>query len=253
MNTDALVTSDLQALADASARNVPRLADTERRLEEALAKTPGVRRGRVLAVAVALGAGALVLPLPVWRTSGWDATLRSADGAVVTVHFSARDESAARRHALAIARGMGAEATVTAHRELAWRSVYAMARDSLFRIDVDAQGKSDAEVEAEIRTQLEQQGWNAGSVTIRRGDGVTAVEVGADRDGHHIQVLEKSTGPDADHVQIAPEPLDTTREPGMTDEQLRQKILAQLRARGMDGDVIVQGDLVQIRAEKSSH
>jgi hypothetical protein len=156
VNTDPLVTSDLRALAD-----------TERRLEEVLAKGPGVRRGRVFAVAVALGAGALVLPLPVWRTNWWDATLRSADGATVTVHFAAPDESAARGDALAIARGMGAEATVVPHHELAWRSVYAMARDSLFRVDVDARGKSDELVEAEIRTQLAEQGWN--------------------RDGHHIQ------------------------------------------------------------------
>jgi hypothetical protein len=205
----------------------------------------------VLAVAIALGTGALVLPLPVWRSHGWDATLRSASGASITVHFSAPDESAARRHALAIARTMGAEATVVPHRELAWRSVYAMARDGLFRVDVDARGKSDEEVEAEIRTQLEQQGWTAGSVTVRRGDGVTAVEVGADRDGRHIQVLGKSTGPDADHVQMAPEPLDTSREPTMTDDQLREKILAQLRARGMDGEVIVEGDQVHIRAVKS--
>jgi hypothetical protein len=36
----------------------------------------------------------------------------------------------------------------------------------------------------------------------------------------------------------------------MTDAQLREKILKQLQARGLDGDVTVEGGKIEIRAKK---
>ena len=42
--------------------------------------------------------------------------------------------------------------------------------------------------------------------------------------------------------------LDETREPGMTDAQLKEKIEKQLRARGLEPNVAVNGDRIEIRA-----
>jgi len=50
------------------------------------------------------------------------------------------------------------------------------------------------------------------------------------------------------HDRAPPLDIDDKREPGMTDEQLRRKILDQLEARGMDADVTVEGDHIGIRA-----
>ena len=36
----------------------------------------------------------------------------------------------------------------------------------------------------------------------------------------------------------------------MTDAQLRDKILKQLKARGLDGDVTVEGNRIEVRAKR---
>jgi hypothetical protein len=146
---------------------------------------------------------------------------------------------------------MGAtEVSVSPRTELVWGSVYAMAKEKLFHVDVEMAGKTDAEVEAEIRAQLAQQGWSPGEVEVQRGEGASTVSVGANDGEHRIQIVRSQVGPGSDHVELQPEPIDDTREPGMTDEELRQKILRQLEARGMQAEVKVDGDRIEIRAEK---
>jgi hypothetical protein len=125
-----------------------------------------------------------------------------------------------------------------------------MAREKILRIDVDTDGKTDAQVEQEITDQLQAAGWTPVEVRVQRdGDGTT-VQVGADDgDGRHIQIVRKA--PDGTPVQVQAGDIDDTREPGMTDEQLREKILKQFEARGMQADVTVDGDRIEIRARRT--
>jgi len=256
VKTDTLVSTDLHELGAATVRSFPSLADTGRALEAALA-----RRGRrtahrslrkpVLAGMFAIGAAALVVPVPYRHRVGWDATFRSGDGREVTVHLAARDENEAQRRAITLALSMGAEVRLSPRTELVWGSVYALAKEKLFHLDVDMKGRKDAEVEAEIRAQLAQQGWMAGEVAVQRGDGKTMVKLGAeDGEGHRIQLMQQHDGTQPNRLQIEPEPIDDKREPGMTDAQLRDKISAQLRARGLNADVTVEGERILIRATK---
>jgi hypothetical protein len=128
-----------------------------------------------------------------------------------------------------------------------WGSVYAMARERLFRVDVALEGKTDAEVEDDIRTQLDRQGWAPEEVGVERTDGSTAVRLRAeDAAGRRLHLERRAPGSPS-RLQLEPIELDDTREPGMSDEQLREKILRQLRERGFDGDVRVDGEHVQIQ------
>jgi hypothetical protein len=259
-NANEPYVSDMRSLAARTTRRLPSRDDTARALGDALAKRarPAASSARrtlrrpMMAGAGALAAAAVVLlvPVPYRHQMGWDAVLRSADGHQATVHLGGGTAADAQRRAGAIARRTGAnDVRVSPRTELVWGSVYAMAKEKLFHVNVDMAGKTDAEVEAEIRAQIAQQGWAPGEVEVERGDGTSTVSVGATDGEHQIKMVEKQVGQAADHVDLQPEPIDDTREPGMTDEELRQKILGQLEARGLDAEVTVDGDKIRIRAE----
>jgi hypothetical protein len=128
-----------------------------------------------------------------------------------------------------------------------------MVEDEILRVDVDTTGKTDAEVEAEVRKQLEAEGWNPTVVEVRRGDPSSTLVLGADDgQGRQVEVVSQSNGQGAPRVEVQVDPIDDAREPGMTDDQLRDKILRQLHARGLDGEVVVDGDRVEIRATRES-
>ena len=254
MKTDALISTDLQELAAATTRSFPAVADTGQNIEAMLAgrrRHPARRslRKPVLVGMLAAGVAALVVPVPYRHQVGWEATFRSGDGREVTVQLAARNEGEAERRAITLALSMGAEVRLHPRTELVWGSVYALAKEKLFHIDVDMKGRKDAEVEAEIRAQLAQQGWLVGDVAVQRDDGTTTVQLGAeDGEGHRIRLKQQVKGAQPNRLLIEPEPIDDKREPGMTDAQLRDKISAQLRARGFNADVTVEGERILIRA-----
>jgi hypothetical protein len=131
------------------------------------------------------------------------------------------------------------------HGELRWSSVYALAKRTLFRVEVDLRGKTNREAEAEIREQVAKHGWTAKEVHVERDSKNTVVELRAgDQSGRRIHLRRKEDG-NLDTVELQPEPLDDLREPGMTDAQLREKIFDQLEARGLEGDVSVHGDFIR--------
>lgn len=237
MNFDALRARTNHAL--------PSLAQTKRALDDALQARRRPRyRGLVAAAFVAAG---VLTPIPYHRTTGYDVALRGPDGHVATVRVQASSQTEAERRARSIAQAAHGTATsVTPHSELVWGSVYAMAAAKVFKVHVDTEGKSDAEVEAEVRAQLAEQGWLTGEVQVSRAEGTVSIQA---TDGpRHIRIKRPL---DEGRVDVEPEPIDDRREPGMTDDGLRDKILRQLRARGMkDAEVIVEGGRIQIRAHR---
>ncbi|HWE30235.1 MAG TPA: hypothetical protein VHB97_19650, partial [Polyangia bacterium] len=72
-----------------------------------------------------------------------------------------------------------------------------------------------------------------------------------DGNGRQMKVVRKTSGGDEKNMDFQLGGIDDAREPGMTDAQLRDKILQQLKARGLDGDVVVDGSHIEIRASKS--
>lgn len=127
-------------------------------------------------------------------------------------------------------------------------TVYAFTRDVVFRVVLDLRGKNDVEATEAIQQQVESQGWTAGELSVERTGGERRVIVKADSEtGRHVELHRLDPSDTTDEVVLAPEPIDDAREPGMTDVELRDKILQQLRARGIEHpQVTVSGDDVRV-------
>jgi hypothetical protein len=251
MTMDGRIEADLKALAERTRHGLATLEQTACALEETARRKSGgffMRRPVVVTIcALAVVATLLVVPIPYSRTVGYDLIAQRPDGKVVTVHLPRGSAAQAKRGAEGM-RERGMQVTIAPRAERVWGTVYAMAKDKLMRIDVDMDGKTDAEVESEIAAQLQAAGWTPSVVRVERNDQGATVRVGADDGlGRHIEVVHKLGD---GHVEIRAGDLDDAREPGMTDEELRDKLLAQLRARGVDADVIVRGDQIEIRAKR---
>ena len=256
-HADSQIGRDLQALAEASARGLPTLEQTARALLVARTQPTGgtimsiVRKPLfATAAAAAVLVAVLVCPVPYTRTVGYELTVTNAAGRVVKLGVPAKSAAQAERRAAAL-RKSGAQVTVAARTERVWGSVYAMAKEHLVDVHVDTDGKSDAQIAAEITAQLAAAGWSTDTVEFHGTDTGSEVRIGAeDANGRKIQVVRKASGGGEKNLDFQLGGIDDEREPGMTDAELRDKILGQLKARGLDGDVTVDGDRIQIRAKK---
>jgi hypothetical protein len=257
MSTDSRIDSDLKALADSTARGLPTIDETARALAEAQAKRGGFMRTirkPIWATTLAFAAVAVVLvfPVPYSRTVGYELTLRGPGARVAKLRLGTRDAAQAERRAAAL-RKNGTEVTVAPRTERVWGPVFAMANEKLLHIHVDFGGKTDEEVANDIRDQLSQAGWSAGDVQVQRSSDGSSVEISADDgQGRHVQVVRKAQGGSEAKMDLEVGGIDDAREPGMTDAQLKDKILKQLQARGLDADVQVDGDRIEIRASRKS-
>jgi hypothetical protein len=254
MEMDDQLKLDLEALARDTTRGLPTYLDTRRalaaRAEEGvfMSKIRKPLSVGVLAVAVALAI--LVCPVPYSHQRGFDLTITRADH-VAKIHLRGNDRGRADARAAKLAHG--GTTTLAPHIERIWGSVYAMAEEKLLHVDIDMQGKTDAQVEDEITAQLAAAGWTAGDVQVQRSGDKSSISIEADNEdenGHHIMFVTKG----GDHVQV--DSLDIQPEPGMTDEQLRQKILDQMKTRGMtdgrDVNVTVENGKVSIHVYKGA-
>jgi hypothetical protein len=245
MNTplDERMRHDLAALADVTRRQLGTIDNTARALSQARARRTGGSLMRAIrkpilgtAVAIAAVAAVLVFPVPYTRTV-YDLELTGADGHVTVVRPPLRSAAQAERRAAA-ARRRGAHVAVQPRTERVWGNVYAMAKDKILQVDVELDGKTDAEIEAQVRDQLSAAGWTPSAVEVEQHDGGSTVRFGADDGaGRHIEALGQRSGDDKNGSMEFPLP-DITREPGMTDAELRNKILRQLQESGADGQVI---------------
>jgi hypothetical protein len=255
MSTDSRIDSDLKALAESTKRGLPSHEETARALARARAQRSGgfimktIRNPMwATAIAVAIAAAVLVFPVPYTRTVGFDLGLRSRDGHVANVRLTTRDRAQAERRA-ALLRKNGTVVTLAPRTERVWGSVYAMAKEKLLQIHVDLDGKTDTEVADDIRNQVSNAGWNASDVQVQRSANGSTVEISADDgSGRQMKVVRVAKGGSEKEMDLEVGAIDDTREPGMTDAQLRDKILQQLKARGLDGDVVVKGNQIEIRA-----
>ncbi|HEY2746946.1 MAG TPA: hypothetical protein VGL86_20125 [Polyangia bacterium] len=257
--TDSQIELDLKELAESSARRLPTLDQTARAVADARAhRTGGSIMSKLMhkplwatAAAVAVVAAILVCPVPYSRTVGYELTVTNAAGRVAKLRVPAKSAAQAERRAAEL-RKSGAKVTVAARTERVWGSVYAMAKEHLVDINVDTDGKTDAQIADEISAQLAAAGWSTDTVDVQRSDDGSEVRIGAeDGNGRKMQVVRKASGGVEKNLDFQVGGIDDEREPGMTDAQLRDKILKQLQARGLDGDVTVDGDRIEIRGKKS--
>jgi hypothetical protein len=175
-------------------------------------------------------------------------------GVALTARLPTRSRAEARRRADAVAAALAgeriqAQVQVTPRTEQVAGRVYAMALDKAVEIRVDMTGKSARQIEDEIRAQLRSQGVDDPQVSVERSGDQTRVEIGAQMGDRELKVVRLTEG-GSQQVEMKLGDLDTRREPGMTDDQLREKIERQLRDRGLTAEVTVRGDEIQIRASK---
>jgi hypothetical protein len=184
------------------------------------------------------------------------AVSRANGKAVLGLELAGWSEERAERAAAALVerlreRAFTAEARVSPITETVSGNVYAMVLDRIIVIDVDTEGKTDQEVEDEIRAQLLDEGVAEPSVNYHSDPEQTVVRVEGEHEGRVFKVVQKQVGDEREpSVKMEIGWLDTSREPGMTDEQLEAKIRSQLEARGLQGDVEVNGDDVRVRMHK---
>ena len=257
--TDSRVDSDLKELAESSARGLPTLAQTARAVADARAhRTGGSIMSKIIgkplwvtAAGIAVVAAILVCPVPYTRTVGWELTVTNPAGRVARIRVPGKSGALAERRAAEL-RKHGATVAVAARTERVWGSVYAMAKEQLFELHLVFDGKTDAEVADDIRSQLSAGGWTPGDVQVQRSGDSSSVEFGAeDGAGRKMKVVREASGGNEKSAEIELGGLDDEREPGMTDAQLRDKILKQLQARGLEGDVTVDGNRIEVRAKST--
>ena len=87
------------------------------------------------------------------------------------------------------------------------------------------------------------------SNSIERNGDETRLQIEAQKDGRQMHIERRSQGGEMQlHLDIGD--IDTTREPGMTDEQLKEKIERQLRARGLEPQVTIEGGRIEVRGHR---
>ena len=129
-----------------------------------------------------------------------------------------------------------------------------MAMNRVVNINVETAGRSDTDIAVDIKNQLQAAGVE-----------VTSVEYTTDGNKRMIKVINESNDPNAHHDDTnAPDinltingqappadahkiKLQVENQPGDTDETIKARIVDQLRAQGMEADVVVQnGKVVSI-------
>jgi hypothetical protein len=192
----------------------------------------------------------------VTRARTLDVGQADGGGAVLGIELVARSEERAERVAAALVerlreRAFTVEARVSPITETVSGNVYAMVRDRIIVIDVDTEGKTDQEVEDEIQAQLLDEGVADPSVKYHSDSDKSVLRVEGEHEGKAFKLVQKQVGDERDsNVRMEIGWLDTSRDEGMTDEELEAKIRSQLEARGLEGDVKVKGDEVRVRVHK---
>lgn len=153
-----------------------------------------------------------------------------------------------------MARHLDVEAAVSPVRSKVQGNVYAMALSSVVHVNVQTGGKTDAEISADIKSQLAAAGFDVSNIEYRREGGhatLKMTKVCTDKTAPNCQVEcpdidltvdGKPAGSGGQQVRVK-----IDKQPGDTDEAIRQRVVDQLRAQGLEANVVVQdGKVVSI-------
>ena len=244
------------------------------------------------AVSVAVVAAILgIIPVSYERTTGHDVVLRLADPAPdaaaldriasefkstlgaseVRVHRSMLSEPGTEIEAFAPSRsrhdvtrtagayaavlggrGIQAQAEVTPRRERVSSTMYAFAVDRAIELKIDRAGKTPAQIEADVRSQLEAAGIKNPEVHVSEAGGQTRVEINSHSDEAGAKrdlKLEFNAG-GTDPLNPTIHQFSVERKPGMTDAEVKADVERQMREAGVEGQVTVQNGEVRIEAHK---
>ncbi len=182
---------------------------------------------------------------------------QEASGAVVTVQVPGRSALQVSRVAQAFAqgltgRGIATTAQVTPRIKRVLGNVYAYAMDNIINIHVDSDGKTPAQVEAEIRGQLEAAGIENPSVEYRKEGGQTTLLIGMEKSA---MSGDSASCPQVNVTVDGQEPctpgekraeIRVKRTPGMSDQDMISEVQRQLREQGVDAEVTINNGRVEV-------
>lgn len=129
-------------------------------------------------------------------------------------------------------------------------NVYAMATNRTYNINVQRDGRTDAQIAEDIKNQLHAAGLDVDNVEYQRdGDRETLKvtmegDAGAHPEGEAADINLTVDGrvPEGERMSVK-----IHKQPGDTDETIRQRILDQLRAQGVEANVVVRdGKIVSL-------
>ncbi|MGH2570398.1 MAG: hypothetical protein ACRDGR_04190 [bacterium] len=243
-----------------------------------------------LAGATALAIASIFVPVSWERTVGHDVTLElagqpsesriqevvgdlrqslAADGVKVTVRdgvcrleAATSDASRGRVDAAMIQlgnelaqKGLRTSVRVEPRVEMTSGSVWAFAGERVVELTIQRAGRSAGEIESDIRQQLQSAGFANADVSVELADERTEIRIDCGTAGaegepkEQIQLQLRREGGGDDPIEVSLPQFE--RPAGMSDDEFRNHIVAELRARGVDNpEVTVNGDQVEIRAER---
>lgn len=190
---------------------------------------------------------------------------RLEDNGRTTTEFRAASGSRAGRQLQAKAsafakalgeRGIDAVASVTPRREKVSTNLYAYAADQAVTLRIDRTGKTPAELEADIRAQLEAAGLPDANVSVTQNGDETRVQIEAhsestDGEAHEQRQFRVELGGHGDAPMDAQlHRFEVNRTPDMTDADVKAEIERQMREAGLDGTVTVENGRIEVRCER---
>jgi hypothetical protein len=192
-------------------------------------------------------------------TGAADLKLRGGEQIVIEAQIPDRSYAEVRGMAKAFSetletQGIAATAEVTPWTETVSGNVYAFAANSVTDIRVKVAGRSDFEIENDIRSQLMNAGFLNPEVRFSQTDGGMKVDITADKgSGEKFEAkLEHKTlgGPASGDGELEITLLDTENLKGMSDAEVKAEVERQLAARGItDATVTVENGEIRVEAE----
>ena len=185
--------------------------------------------------------------------------LASPSGTRLEVFSPMRSRSEVDEVAITIANGLAgsgfrSSARVEPRAESISGNVWAYAGDRVIELTIHRDGRSSAEIEADLRRQLEDAGFENPEVSVQLSGDETSIEIGGrvdegGGDEKQIQLRIEQRGDAAEETTVRMQHFE--RAPGMTDEEFRADIVRQLEDMGVENpQVTVDGDRVEIHAER---
>lgn len=170
---------------------------------------------------------------------------------VASVPSTARGEVNAAAQAFAhelTQKGIAASCVVTPRVEHFSGNAYAALAGAVLDLNINATGKSDADIAADIRSQLSDAGFTDSDVQVTTTGGqrqvVMHMEPGAGTPSDvNVKINDDNAPAGADHHE-AKVMMHEGDMAGLTDDQIAQKIVDQLHAQGVEAEVVVQNGKV---------
>lgn len=136
------------------------------------------------------------------------------------------------------------------------RPLYSAALDNFFSIKIDATGKSDEEVEAELQKQLDEQGVNMKFSFRRTPEGkrdllIEKTKEGEPNDPRQFELtIDENNG--NEKLKVFTKKVDPDKFNGKTDQEIREMVRKDFNGDVKDNEIIIErnGDKVQVRVEK---